>query len=170
MKQTIVTVLMIVMSVAAAAAADLDLPRGKWWENERVVARIGLTEEQQSAIGALVYEHAIRMIDLNAALKKAELELADLAGRDDFSPTALRKAFNGFQDARCKLESERFEMLLAVRGKLTAAQWTQLLEIRRFLDRQRENRRPGEGPAARRSPQGQAPGGGGRQPVDGGWQ
>ena len=45
--------MMIVVMVAAATAvgaADFNLPHGKWWENERVVQRIGLTEEQQSAI------------------------------------------------------------------------------------------------------------------------
>jgi len=169
MKRIMMTILVLAACAAVAGAAGLDLPRGKWWENQRVIERIGLTAEQQTAIGALVYDHTRRMIDLNADLKKAEFELADLVERDDFEPTAVRQAFNGFQDARRKLESERFEMLLAVRGNLTAEQWKQLLEIRRYVERMRENRRPGEGASGRRTPQG-SPGSGGRQPVDGGWQ
>ena len=159
--------MMIVVLVAAATAvgaADLNLPHGKWWENERVVQRIGLTEEQQATIGDLVYQHALKMIDLNAGLKKAEFELGDLVDRDDFDPTAVRKSFGAFQAAKDKLENERFEMLLAVRGELTADQWRSLLEIRRHLEQIRENRRPGTG-----APGGPRPPGAGerRQPVDG---
>jgi Spy/CpxP family protein refolding chaperone len=159
--------MMIVVLVAAAAgagAAEFNLPHGKWWENERVVQRIGLTEAQQKAISDLVYRHALRMIDLNAGVKKAEFELGDLVDRDEFDPAAVRKAFGSFQAAKQKLENERFEMLLAVRGTLTAEQWRSLLEIRRHLERLREERRPGEGaPGGPRPPQGE-----GRRPVDGG--
>lgn len=157
--------LMLLAATAAAGAADFNLPRGKWWENERVIQRIGLTEAQQKEIGDLVYEHALRMIDLNAGLKKAEFELGDLVDRDEFDPAAVRKAFALFQTARQKLENERFEMLLAVRGTLSAEQWRSLLEIRRFLERMREERRPGaDAPGMRPSP-----GGDRRPPADGGF-
>jgi Spy/CpxP family protein refolding chaperone len=149
-------------------AAGLDLPHGKWWENERVVKRIGLTEEQQRAISDLVYRHVLRMVDLNAGVKKAEIELAELVDQADFDAAAVRRAFGNFQKARLELENERFEMLLAVRANLTADQWSDLLEIRRQLERLRDSRRPGDGPPVRRPPEG--PRGGGRQPADGGWQ
>ena len=166
MKRMMMTLMVLISSAMVAGAAGLDLPHGKWWENERVVQRIGLTEAQQKAISDLVYEHALRMIDLNAGVKKAEFELADLANRDEFDANAIRKAFGAFQTARRTLENERFEMLLAVRAQLTAEQWRSLLEIRRFLDRSRENRRPGAAaPGAGRPPQG-----GERRPVDGGFQ
>jgi len=159
--------MMIVVLLFAATtlgAAEFNLPKGKWWENEQVIQRIGLTDKQQNAIGELVRQHTRTMIDLNAELKKAEFELGDLVDRDEFEPAAIRKAFGLFQTARRNLEHERFEMLLSVRGELTSEQWRSLLEIRRHLERMRENRRPGEGaPGGPRSPQdGQR-----RQPVDG---
>lgn len=159
------TMIVVLLAAAAAAgAADFNLPHGKWWENDRVVQRIGLTEAQQKAISDLVYQHALRMIDLNAGLRKAEFELGALVGRDEFDPAAIRKSYGSFQAARQKLENERFEMLLAVRGELTAEQWRSLLEIRRHLEQLRENRRPGDGaPGGPRSPQGE-----GRRPADGG--
>jgi len=156
-------IVVLVATATTAGAADFNLPRGKWWENDRVVQRIGLTEEQQVAISDLVYRHALEMIDLNAGLKKAEFELGDLVDRDEFDPTAVRKSFGLFQAAKQKLENERFEMLLAVRGELTAEQWRSLLEIRRHLEQMRENRRPGTGaPVGPRPPQGE-----GRRPADG---
>jgi len=90
MRRMMMTILVLVTSLATAGAAGLDLPRGKWWENDRVVERIGLSAEQQKAISDLVYEHAHRVIDLNAGLKKAELELAELVERDDFQADAVR--------------------------------------------------------------------------------
>ncbi len=153
MKRMIMTVV-LAAAAAAAGAADFDLPHGKWWENERVVQRIGLTEKQQRAISDLVYRHALEMIDLNAGLRKAEVELGALVDRDEFDPAAVRRSFGSFQAAKQKLENERFEMLLAVRAELTAAQWRSLLEIRRHLEQMRENRRPGDGaPGGARPPQ-----------------
>jgi Spy/CpxP family protein refolding chaperone len=164
MKRTVMT-LMVLAATAAAPAADFNLPHGKWWENERVIQRIGLTDAQQKAIGDLVYQSALKMIDLNAGLRKAEFELGDLVDRDDFDPAAVRKAFGSFQAAKRKLEDERFEMLLAVRGELSAEQWRRLAEIRRRLEQLRENRRPDDGPpGGPRPPQG----GEGRRPADGG--
>ena len=166
MKRMMMTILVLAASAAAAGAAGLDLPHGKWWENERVIQRIGLSEDQQQAIGDLVYQHAMRMIDLNAGLRKAEFELADLVDRDTFDADAIRKAFAAFQAAKDRLEYERFEMLLAVRAELTAEQWRKLLEIRRFLEQRRESRRPGDA-----APGGPRPGADGarRQPVAGVW-
>lgn len=158
MKTKVLTMLVLVVGVAAVHGANFDLPHGKWWENERVVQRIGLTVEQQRSIGDLVYDHAHRMIDLNAALKKAELALAESVERDDFDPVAVRKAFAAFQDAKQRLEVERFEMLLAVRQSLTSEQWDELLEIRRTLDRMRDNRRPGDRPSRPGGPRADRPG------------
>ena len=166
MKRMMMTMLVLIAGTAVVGAAGLDLPHGKWWENERVIQRIGLTADQQKAISELVYDHAMRMIDLNAGLKKAELGLADLVDRDEFDADAIRKAFAAFQAAKDRLEYERFEMLLAVRAELTAEQWRSLLEIRRFLEQRRENRRPGEA-----APGGPRPGAGGerRPPANGGF-
>jgi Spy/CpxP family protein refolding chaperone len=161
MIKRLIAVLVLMTGVATVHAADLNLPQGKWWENERVIQRVGLTADQQRTIRDLVYEHAHRMIDLNAALKKAELELADSVERDDFDPKAVRQAFAAFQDARRRLETERFEMLLAVRQSLTSEQWDELLEIRRTLERIRENRRPGQHPPRPGAPRGDRPPDGG---------
>ena len=167
LREVLMKRMMMVMVVVAAStgamAAGLDLPHGKWWENERVVQRIGLTADQQVAISDLVYRHAHRMIDLNAGVKKAELELAELVDRTDLDPDAVRKAFAAFQTARQRLENERFEMLLAVRATLTGEQWQELLEMKRQLDRLRENRPPGD--RMQRPPYGDRP----QRPEGGGF-
>jgi Spy/CpxP family protein refolding chaperone len=148
-------------SIASTAwASDFNpLPPGKWWENERLTKEIGLTKEQQSKIHDVVYEHAMGMINLNAAVKRAELELGDLVDRPDFEAKAIRTAFTTFQQSRQTLETSRFEMLLSVRQILSNEQWQRLQELRRRFkmnhpEMQNNPRRggPSEGGRNRRTP------------------
>lgn len=111
-------------------AGEFRMPPGTWWRNPRLVERLNITPEQQKKMHDLVFAHAQRMIDLNAAVKKAELTLGDLAERDDFDVKAVRAAFARLQEARQKLESERFELLVGFRQLMTAEQWRQLNALR----------------------------------------
>ena len=165
--RAVLIAVMILASTGVAGAADLNLPPGSWWENERLVERIGLAPQQQEAIGELVYDHALRMIDLTAEVKRAEFELEARVRRDELDAEAVRAAFRGFQEARRALETERFEMLLAVRQVLTTRQWELLQSMRRErMRRQHEGdgpRRPGAGDAPRpHRPGVPVPPGGGR--------
>jgi len=153
MKRLILGLLVVVAAAPALAqegprleGPEMRLPPGKWWENPRVVERVGLTTVQQRAIADLVYDHALKMIDLKAALEKAELELKDRVDRREIAPDQVRASFRAFQAARVALESERFEMLLAVRLQLDPAQWDELQALHREVRRDladRADRRPG---------------------------
>ncbi len=127
---------LLLAASAPLGATDLDLPPGRWWEEPVVIERVGLTDEQREGIRELVYEHARRMIDLNAALKRSELDLKETVDRSEIDPQTVRAAFAAFQDARRRLETERFEMLLGVRLLLTDEQWGEIQDLRRrFHDR-----------------------------------
>jgi Spy/CpxP family protein refolding chaperone len=150
--------LLVVAAVAPALAQggpplegpEMRLPPGTWWENPRVVEQVKLTPEQQAAIADLVYDHARTMIDLKAAVEKAELELKVRVDRSDLVPDQVRAAFRAFQAARSALENERFEMLLGVRLQLSPEQWDELQalhrEVRRNLADRADRRlgRPGQ--------------------------
>jgi hypothetical protein len=144
MTRRVTMTLLILVLGAGLAAAELNIPPGRWWENPRVVERIHLSESQQTAIRGLVVEHARRMIDLNADVKRAELDLAELVDRDELVPDQVRQAFAALQKARQRLENERFELLLAVRQSLTRAQWRELDRMRQeFIQRRADDPRPG---------------------------
>jgi Spy/CpxP family protein refolding chaperone len=131
-----------------AAANGFDLPRGAWWEDDRLADFLALSDGQREEIRSRVYEHARRMADLNAEVRKAEIDLRQAVGSDDFDPQAVREAFAKFQDARHRLELERFEMLLGVRLVLTTEQWNRLQRARERLERMRDDRGEGRRPAA----------------------
>jgi Spy/CpxP family protein refolding chaperone len=151
-----VLIIFLFLAVAGPLAAnEFDLPPGKWWEDQRLVSRIGLTEEQQEHIRDVVFTHARRMIDLKADVDKAGLDLASSVDQEVFDPAPVRAAYAVFQTARQKLENERFEMLLEVRQVLTYEQWQKIEEIKRRLKQMRSERRPGaqgQRPQGDRSP------------------
>ena len=149
----LVAVTLVAVAAATVAADDPEMPPGRWWDNDRLVERIDLTGEQRERIRDLVYRHARRMIDLTAAVKGAELELANVVEPPTFEADAARRAFARLQEARRALEHERFEMLLALRGELSADQWVEVQQLRRELRRNRD-RPPGDGPPGGRPPRG----------------
>lgn len=146
--------LLIAIVVFAAAPPvsgnELELPPGRWWEDQRLVERIALSTEQQQQIRGLVYERAREMIGLKADVDRAGLDLADSVNSHHFDEQAVRAAFAAFQTARGKLENERFEMVLEVRQVLTDEQWQKLQELKRRVQQMRQQRRPGEGPMTER--------------------
>ena len=149
-------VLVVLAAVGPVAAQDFDLPPGRWWEDQRVVDHVGITEEQQAQIREVVYERARHMIDLKATVEKAGLDLRASVDQQEFDPAPVRDAFARFQTARHKLENERFEMLLEVRQLLSYEQWQKIEEIKRRMkqNRPQQQRRPG---GAGQGPQGERP-------------
>ena len=152
-------VLVALVAAVPVVATEFDLPPGRWWEDQRLVDHVGLSEEQQSQIRDIVYEHARRMIDLKAAVEKAGLDLRASVDQQDFDPAPVRDAHARFQTARQKLESERFEMLLAVRQVLSYEQWQKIEDLKRRIQQNRgqQRRPPGQRYQPGESPQGERP-------------
>ena len=150
----LITLGALVLSALPTTAQGYNLPPGKWWENDRIVAHLELTANQKVLIKDLVYEHVTHMIDLNAAVEKAKLALENQVEQENFDPKAIRQFFAHFQEARRLLESERFEMLLSVRQVMTHEQWEKILSLRERLEQRRQ--RP-DGPRPGHRPPGNAP-------------
>jgi Spy/CpxP family protein refolding chaperone len=143
MKKVLLIAVVGVLAATMVAANDFDLPPGRWWENQRFVDQIGLTEEQRGQIRGIVYAYARRMIDLKAEVDKAGLDLASTVDQVDFDPAPVRAAYAAFQTARQKLEKERFEMLLEVRQVLNYRQWRKIEELKQRMQQDRPaQRRP----------------------------
>ena len=160
--RTIGIIVAAALAVTGTAwSAGLKLPPGRWWENPRLVERLQLTAAQQESIRKALYSHAQRMIDLNAAVRHRELELRELVATDTWDEARVRSTFAALQEARTKLERERFDMLLEVRKVLTAHQWNELRRMRNELGARRRPRPPRQG--AR--PAGPPPEAGGAPPA-----
>lgn len=134
-----------------------NVPLGRWWDRPAVAQELGLSAEQKAKLEQLTAERLKAMIDARAAVHKAEVELRLLADRDPLDVRKLREAFAAMQQARQRLEGERFELLLAVRQTLTQEQWQKLRTVaRERLEERREVRRQAPRPP-RRAPAPPAP-------------
>jgi Spy/CpxP family protein refolding chaperone len=158
MRKVLLITVVLVLVALMTAANEFDLPPGTWWENQRFVDHIGLTEEQQGQIRDIVFAYARRMIDLKAEVEKAGLDLASSVDQVDFDPVPVRAAYAVFQAARQKLENERFEMLLEVRQVLTYEQWRKIEEIKQRMKQNRsQQRRPALREGGQRPPEERPP-------------
>jgi len=123
--KVLVGVVLVVGAGVASAEPFSALP-GKWWERPRVAAQLNLTPDQVAKLNEATYPHARAMIDLKASVEKATLDLQAASDAVPFDVEKTRMAFSVLQLARQRLESQRFEMLLKVRGILDTEQWKRL--------------------------------------------
>ncbi|MCU0291185.1 MAG: periplasmic heavy metal sensor [Thermoanaerobaculaceae bacterium] len=130
------------------------IPPGRWWERPKVAQELGLTAEQKQRLEETTYESARVMIDLKAALDKAELDLKVVGDAEPLDLKRAREAFAALQQARMRLENERFELLLRVRQVLQPEQWQRLREMtrERLQERMEERRGTGAPPPVGRRP------------------
>lgn len=119
-----------------------DLPQGLWWNKPGVAEELGLSPEQKARLEQIVSQRLQVMIDARGAVKKAQLELRLLAQKEPLDVQKAREAFEAVQQARARLEKERFELLLSQRQVLTAEQWQKVKQIVRERARTGRDGRP----------------------------
>ncbi len=120
--------------------------QGRWWNNPRIVERLKLTDVQRKEFDDIFLEHREHLIDLRASLQKAELALEPLVRDAQPNETKILAQIDKVAQARAELEKANAAFLLAIRGKLTAEQWTQLqAERAERANRMREGIGGGQG-------------------------
>ncbi|MDD5565213.1 MAG: periplasmic heavy metal sensor [Thermoanaerobaculaceae bacterium] len=143
----------LVLAAGAAAAQTFDVPPGRWWERPVVAGRLGLSPDQVKGLDAATYAFARRMVDLKATVEKAAIDLRAAADVEPFAPDKVREAFAVLQQARSRLETERFDMLIKVRELLTPDQWSKLQELARARRAEKgDGAQPGPGAGQRANP------------------
>lgn len=103
---------------------------GRWWNNQRMVDQLKLTDEQRKAMDQIFYDHRAKLIDLQANLQKAELAMQPLMSADKPDQKAMESQIDKVVAARSELERANSRFLLDIRMKLTTDQWTQLRNMR----------------------------------------
>jgi protein CpxP len=99
---------------------------GQFWNNPRIAAELKLTDDQRKAMDGILQEHRMKLVDLEASLKKAELGMEPLMKADAPDQAAILAQIDKVAQARAELEKANARFLLALRGKLTPDQWKQL--------------------------------------------
>jgi len=92
-----------------------------------------LSADQKKKMDDIFQQHRMKLIDLNAAVQKAELTMEPLVAADQPDATKIEQQIDKVAQARADLEKTNARMLLAIRGVLTPEQFQKL----------KENARPG---------------------------
>ncbi len=101
-------------------------PGGRWWTDPALVARIGLSADQQKRIDAQFQQDRLKLIDLTASVEKQEAILEPLLAVDQPDEKNVLAQIDRIAQARAELEKANARMLLGFRSVLTADQWRKL--------------------------------------------
>ena len=104
--------------------------QGRWWNNQRMVDQLKLTDDQRKGMDQIFYDHRAKLIDLQANLQKAELAMQPLMSADSPDRKAMETQIDKVVAARGDLERANSRFLLDIRMKLTPDQWKQLRDMR----------------------------------------
>jgi periplasmic protein CpxP/Spy len=108
----------------------------RWWNNPQLVEKLGINADQIKKIDDIFQQHRLKLIDLNAALQKAEVTMEPLMSADQPDEAKVVAQIDRVAQARADLEKANARMLLGIRQVLTPDQWKKL---------QQEQSRPGRG-------------------------
>lgn len=103
---------------------------GRFWDNPRVATALKITSDQQKAMDEILFQHREKLIDLQANLKKAELDMEPLMNADEPDHPAIEAQIDKVVAARAALEKANANFLLDIRMKLTPDQWKQIKDFR----------------------------------------
>lgn len=136
---------------------------GRFWDNPRIATALKITPDQQKAMDDILFQHREKLIDLQANLKKAELDMEPLMNADEPNQSAIEEQIDKVVAARGALERANANFLLDIRMKLTPDQWKQIKNFRAEGGMRGMHREFGPGgPGARMRMRG--PGGGPGEP------
>jgi len=99
---------------------------GQFWNNPDVVKQLSLTDDQRKAMDGILQDHRMKLIDMQATLRKAELEMGPLMKADTPDRAAIETQIDRVVSARADLEKANARFLLDIRMQLKPDQWKQL--------------------------------------------
>jgi Spy/CpxP family protein refolding chaperone len=110
----------------------------------RMAERLELSADQQAKLEDAVHASQLARVDLRARKERAQLELKHLLGQTSLDAKAIGKAVDALNASEGELRRNRVDLVLAVRGILTEAQWKECQQMRRQTrSERREERREG---------------------------
>jgi Spy/CpxP family protein refolding chaperone len=136
-----------VFAAAAPALLSAQSPRPSlaWWESPLLNESLDLTDAQTKQIRATVSDYRGKLLELRAAVDRAESGLQNAFNEDPVDPRKAGEAIDQLVTARSELTRTISQMDLKLRLVLTAQQW-QDLESQQRLGRRSARRRGPKAP------------------------
>jgi Spy/CpxP family protein refolding chaperone len=107
---------------------ERSLPPGTWWRNPEMAQKLGINSDQQKKIEDVFQQQRLKLVDLDATLRKEEIILDPLMSADSPDETKTLAQIDKVAQARAELEKANARFLFAIRRVLTPEQWKKLQE------------------------------------------
>lgn len=111
-------------------SADMQMPPGRWWNDSRIAQAVGLSAAQIKKMDDSFNGARDHLIDLDAAVRKAEGGLQPLLDSDPIDRNKVMAQIERLTQAKAELEKANAQMLLDIRLQLTHDQWVKLENVR----------------------------------------
>ena len=113
---------------------------GSFWERDRVVETLSLTEGEQAALQELHQAHRAEVQELRDELKEAREELRETMTGEEFSASKARKQFRKAEKIQAKMQEKRFEMELSQREILGHERYAKLQKMEKRIKKRQQQR------------------------------
>jgi Spy/CpxP family protein refolding chaperone len=110
---------------------ERSLPPGTWWRSPDMVQKLGLNSDQQKKIEDIFQQQRLKLVDLDAGLRKAEITLEPLMSAETPDETTTLAQIDKVAQARAELEKANARFLFGIRRVLTPEQWKKVQESSR---------------------------------------
>lgn len=141
MKKAIFILPLILLFAVSSAIAQ----RGPAWQDEE----LNLTEQQQQKMDDLRFQHQKAMIQKNADLKEAKLEMQNMMQKTEVDEKAVLGKQKQISALKAEIAEARLKHRLEMRKVLTPEQREKMNQMRRDRDKSRKFHRDGERPHLR---------------------
>ena len=138
-KKLLITAVLLVFSISAAYSRDIALPRGKWWQNQRLVDRLQIDKNMITDLENQFYQSRMIYIDIKAEIDKARLTLEAAFDREPLKEDEVYGAFEVLEQARAKLAKERLRYLLFVRKTIGKDKFVTIKNIVQKIQKRRKS-------------------------------
>jgi protein CpxP len=108
----------------------LGMHGGRWWNDPALIEKLKLSDDQRKAMDQILLDHREKLVDMRAAVEKAELEMEPLMQDDQPNESRILAQIDKLAQARAELEKANARFLLAIRAKLSPDQWKDLKAAR----------------------------------------
>lgn len=151
-KVILILPLMLLVAISSAIAQ-----RSPVWQEEE----LNLTEQQQQKMDDLRFQHQKAMIQKNADLKEAKLEMRNMMQKTEVDEKAVLGKQKQISALKAEIAEARLKHRLEMRKVLTPEQREKMNKMRRDRDKFRKFHRDGERPRLRgKRGEGDGPGSG----------
>jgi len=132
----------LLMLVASAALAQINLPPGKWWRRAELIRELNLSEDQQNRLEAVFRGAANELIDSRAEVEKQAVALRAALDQPQLDRNEIRQIGQRLNDARGRQFQRELLLLVDMRGVLNDQQWNRMRTSLDRLEQRRNQQQP----------------------------